>query len=156
MKASLGRGLIVCPKAPVREAICVQLWLGARLCVPVRLRDRAGVAKQRFGVDDELCVCVRHGVWATRATCQGRIPLVMVLTRSGMIRRGPKRGSKACCIAATGEAVREIMRNVEALRRKRYLVDSASSHMLVSKLKPCKCKFKLSYSETANGSLNHT
>ena len=31
-----------------------------------------------------------------------------------------------------------------------YLVDPASSHMLVSKIKPCKCK----YSETANGSLN--
>ena len=35
-----------------------------------------------------------------------------------------------------------------------YLVDPASSHMLVSKIKPCKCKYELSYSETANGSLN--
>ncbi|KAF3763136.1 hypothetical protein M406DRAFT_262519, partial [Cryphonectria parasitica EP155] len=35
-----------------------------------------------------------------------------------------------------------------------YLVDSASSHMLVSKIKPCKSKFKHLNGETANGSLN--
>ena len=35
-----------------------------------------------------------------------------------------------------------------------YLVDSASSHMLVSKIKPCMSKYKQYYSETANGSLN--
>ena len=34
------------------------------------------------------------------------------------------------------------------------LVDPASGDMLVSKIKPCMCKFKLSHSETANGSLN--
>jgi hypothetical protein len=34
-----------------------------------------------------------------------------------------------------------------------YLVDSASSHMLVSKIKPCMSKYKQSYCETANGSL---
>ena len=36
----------------------------------------------------------------------------------------------------------------------RYLVDPASSHMLVSKIKPCMSKYKRLYSETANGSLN--
>ena len=35
-----------------------------------------------------------------------------------------------------------------------YLVDPASSHMLVSKIKPCMSKYKRIYSETANGSLN--
>ena len=35
-----------------------------------------------------------------------------------------------------------------------YLVDPASSHMLVSKIKPCMCKYMLVHSETANGSLN--
>ena len=35
-----------------------------------------------------------------------------------------------------------------------YLVDPASSHMLVSKTKPCMSKYKQLYSETANGSLN--
>ena len=34
-----------------------------------------------------------------------------------------------------------------------YLVDPASSHMLVSKVKPCMSKYKLLYGETANGSL---
>jgi hypothetical protein len=33
------------------------------------------------------------------------------------------------------------------------LVDPASSHMLVSKIKPCMSKYKLLYGETANGSL---
>ena len=35
-----------------------------------------------------------------------------------------------------------------------YLVDPASSHMLVSKIKPCMSAYKLFYDETANGSLN--
>ena len=34
-----------------------------------------------------------------------------------------------------------------------YLVDPASSHMLVSKIKPCMSQYKFSYGETANGSL---
>ena len=34
-----------------------------------------------------------------------------------------------------------------------YLVDPASSHMLVSKIKPCMSKYKHLYCETANGSL---
>ena len=41
-----------------------------------------------------------------------------------------------------------------ALVNDRYLVDSASSHMLVSKIKPCMSKYKQLYRETANGSLN--
>ena len=38
-------------------------------------------------------------------------------------------------------------------REWRYLVDPASSYMLVSKIKPCKCKYKLLYGETAKGSI---
>ena len=34
-----------------------------------------------------------------------------------------------------------------------YLVDPASSHMLVSKVKPCMSEYKLLYGNTANGSL---
>ena len=34
-----------------------------------------------------------------------------------------------------------------------YLVDPASSHMLVSKIKPCMSKFKRLHCETADGSL---
>ena len=36
----------------------------------------------------------------------------------------------------------------------RYLVDPASSHMLVSKIKPCMSKYKPPHGETANGSLD--
>ena len=35
----------------------------------------------------------------------------------------------------------------------RNLVDPASSHMLVSKIKPCMSQYKSLYVETANGSL---
>ena len=48
---------------------------------------------------------------------------------------------------------REQLRAASA-HRNRYLVDPASSHMLVSKIKPCMSKYRLSHSETANGSLN--
>ena len=34
-----------------------------------------------------------------------------------------------------------------------YLVDPASSHMLVSKIKPCMSQYKSLYHTTANGSL---
>ena len=34
-----------------------------------------------------------------------------------------------------------------------HLVDPASSHMFVSKIKPCMSKYKPLYGETANGSL---
>ena len=37
-----------------------------------------------------------------------------------------------------------------------YLVDSSSSHMLVSKIKPCMSKYNPLEGETAKGSLNHT
>jgi hypothetical protein len=39
-------------------------------------------------------------------------------------------------------------------RKGSYLVDPASSHMLVSKIKPCMSKYKWLILETANGSLN--
>ena len=35
----------------------------------------------------------------------------------------------------------------------RNLVDPASSHMLVSKIKPCMSQYKSLHGETANGSL---
>ena len=37
-----------------------------------------------------------------------------------------------------------------------YLVDPASSHMLVSKTKPCTSQYELKLSETANSSLNQS
>jgi hypothetical protein len=48
-----------------------------------------------------------------------------------------------------------IMSLVESLDSSLYcnLVDPASSHMLVSKIKPCMFKYKLLYGETANSSV---
>ena len=72
-------------------------------------------------------------------------------------RRGP-RPAAVCCIHA---AHKEVWR-LYALRARAVvdcrasscnLVDPASSHMLVSKIKPCMSKYKLLYGETANGSL---
>ena len=41
----------------------------------------------------------------------------------------------------------------ESRHRDRNLVDPASSHMLVSKIKPCMSQYKSQHGETANGSL---
>jgi hypothetical protein len=38
--------------------------------------------------------------------------------------------------------------------RRSYLVDPASNHTLVLKIKPCMSEYKLLYGETANGSIN--
>ena len=45
-------------------------------------------------------------------------------------------------------------RDCKMVCERSYLVDPASSHMLVSKIKPCMSKYKHLYCETANGSLN--
>lgn len=39
--------------------------------------------------------------------------------------------------------VKTVIARAPGGRRKSYLVDPASSHMLVSKIKPCMCKYKL-------------
>jgi len=62
------------------------------------------------------------------------------------------------CSSQKGGVVHAAMSLVWACYRqcyRWYLVDSASSHMLVSKIKPCMSKYKaILYGETANGSLN--
>ena len=45
------------------------------------------------------------------------------------------------------------MINCKELSHDCNLVDPASSHMLISKIKPCMSKYKLLYNETANSSL---
>lgn len=49
-----------------------------------------------------------------------------------------------CCFVAQGSVMYDS-----------YLVDPASSHMLVSKIKPCMSKHKPLHGEAANGSLGH-
>ena len=57
-------------------------------------------------------------------------------------------------LCASGRRALALRRRARAPAWGRYLVDSASSHMLVSKIKPCMSKYKQLYCETANGSLN--
>jgi hypothetical protein len=45
---------------------------------------------------------------------------------------------------------------LKSLKAASYLVDPSSSHMLVSKIKPCMSKYNPLEGETAKGSLNHT
>ena len=45
---------------------------------------------------------------------------------------------------------------LSSLFKASYLVDPSSSHMLVSKIKPCMSKYNPLEGETAKGSLNHT
>ena len=67
-------------------------------------------------------------------------------------------GPKGLCIGtsfmviAVGSCLFSFMPEVSS--EGSYLVDPASSHMLVSKIKPCMSKYKQLYGETANGSLN--
>ena len=57
-------------------------------------------------------------------------------------------------LAAVTRLCSPVSVNAERALNYSYLVDPASSHMLVSKIKPCMSKYKHLYCETANGSLN--
>ena len=65
-------------------------------------------------------------------------------------------GSQATMVVRTFLVRRALLRTQKALAvvgLRRYLVDPASYDMLVSRTKPCMCKYKPLYGETANGSL---
>ena len=49
--------------------------------------------------------------------------------------------------------VASVLPNLGWVRNSKYLVDPASSHMLVSKTKPCMSQYIPNNGETANGSL---
>jgi hypothetical protein len=78
-------------------------------------------------------------------------------TLAGASRRGARGRLTASRLPVTRELYRPETSGGRPFHPKAhdsYLVDSASSHMLVSKIKPCMSKYKQLYSETANGSLN--
>ncbi len=66
---------------------------------------------------------------------------------------GKRQNDGVGCEKLTERGVPEALPHL-ALQQDSYLVDPASSHMLVSKIKPCMSKYKLLHSETANGSLD--
>ena len=86
---------------------------------------------------------------------------VLTIIRPTVSRRGERitHGGRSCvCVAVQVGRSQERQRprgNVAANVIEGYLVDPASSHMLVSKIKPCMSKHKLLHSEAANGSLGH-
>ena len=57
------------------------------------------------------------------------------------------------CGAPNAYVICTYVDSLKHLSQGSYLVDPASSHMLVSKIKPCMSKYKHLYSETADGSL---
>ena len=69
-------------------------------------------------------------------------------------RPAPARGGAVLCGRASGDLSSRPAPAKTPDYHDSYLVDSASSHMLVSKIKPCMSKYKQLYRETANGSLN--
>jgi hypothetical protein len=106
-----------------------------------------------------------HSSWGAEAT--GPSPVSAVAGCPGEQQRG-KADCRAWCLglrpgAPQAAHPRGATSNLEIspARKRRwptpandsYLVDSASSHMLVSKIKPCMSKYKQLYGETANGSL---
>ena len=76
--------------------------------------------------------------------------------RKAGLRQPPIRPPRAPELVGNGEGrlLRSRSRLHPSFRGRSYLVDPASSHMLVSKIKPCTSKYKLVPSETADGSLN--
>ena len=77
-------------------------------------------------------------------------------SRAALLRAPDCRGTPRVLLLVNYSSLRKLgsRRRPRAARRQdSYLVDSASSHMLSSKIKPCMSKYKQLYSETANGSL---
>ena len=107
--------------------------------------------------------------WREAARSLGRPPPRWIAERGEKARRNRISVENSCSLEERKAGVCHVdslvwgrFTSVEALREARgtarpsgrYLVDSASSHMLVSKIKPCMSKYKQLYCETANGSLN--
>lgn len=87
--------------------------------------------------------------WAAPTASAEGIP-----RRPGPEGEPPKNGRPEGPLPVTNSPPRRTGGGRPSRRYGSYLVDSASSHMLVLKIKPCMSKYKQLYSETANGSLN--
>ena len=100
-----------------------------------------------YGVYSTWLVLWSGHVMCSWAAC-GRLsmPSASAMVNIGE-RRQPAWSAEQSCVERVGLVCRRGSYD-------RYLVDPASSHMLVSKIKPCMSKYKLLHSETANGSLD--
>ena len=126
-----------------------------RLGFPSRPVDRRPDAHRR-----DKTSAVAAAIWS-RSTLAG-FGRVATFRRRAVVRPGELRLARARpseCAAADGRregpsrgADSSIVRRGA---RNSYLVDPASSHMLVSKIKPCMSKHRPLHGEAANGSLGH-
>ena len=121
---------------------------------------RPGPPSKRFGSDQAAHRSERFGsllrvvLYPTRERAQFAGPprRLSVSCESGR----PAGESRCVCVnvLTTVDSFPEGERRHKSSIRGCILVDPASSHMLVSKIKPCMSKYKHLYCETANGSLN--
>ena len=106
-----------------------------------------GAELSRKRVRAALQVVLSWCLGALSITCKVNCPV------RGPFKKGSELGDQALCWAGEG-GYPLLNRSWFGTCDRSYLVDPASSHMLVSKIKPCMSKYKQLYSETANGSLN--
>ena len=140
----------------------MRLFVGIALCVPATLPGWGGgrsVSESQLLKLFEVCVFRKA---LLRFLLYGA-PYLQLLAQGGgaSLRLRPcKEVECSDAIDSDGDEKRPFgpgaddpALRLEIVRSDRYLVDPASSHMLVSKIKPCMSQYKFLYGETANGSL---
>ncbi len=128
--------------------ICIHYGPARSICEGPRGRTRQPLARASSGRPGESRVpCNRLEPPPLVPLCCGGVsrgrrlyPMGQALSTRGSLTSSPRTPSAAC--------------EAQLTRNNSYLVDPASSHMLVSKTKPCMSKYTPSHGETANGSLN--
>ena len=108
---------------------------------------------------ESALILQRTAFWGTYERQMDGLGRLLIASASVSPRLGPNyyspRSCKQFCHSLNGFPLGcSLGDKTHLLGQDSYLVDSASSHMLVSKIKPCMSKYKQLYGETANGSLN--
>jgi hypothetical protein len=85
-------------------------------------------------------------LWRDASAMASPLTLSSRWTTAGIVGGSPPPFSSVCLSVGSVDGV---------VMYDSYLVDPASSHMLVSKIKPCMSKHKPLHGEAANGSLGH-
>lgn len=130
------RKALCCPSVcAVATFICVEASLVCRSVGRESYRKDVAQSKARLG-----WVSVRGSVLSPSASRESLWEKCSMFLREQRVRPALRKRLFLACLVASKACS--------------YLVDPASSHMLVSKIKPCMSKYKHLYCETANGSLN--
>ena len=101
------------------------------------LREHDGGNAAR-DIRPRMAVSTGSGTWAA----QWRTQHMMTTAEWWPVITGMPPADWGACASFDEEEGKE-RRGGRTLERNSYLVDPASSHMLVSKIKPCMCKYKL-------------